>query len=148
MQLQAISLCSRDLASQTVCTLNRVPMPSCYHCLCLSLALHGLWPDSTERPGQCKQSHLSPGTAAVPSRLLFPPAQGHAIADRDDAEGDTLILKQGIIEAAQGHCVLGILLHDHSTRLNNHDTSAEYNGTKAWRSASHEKGTSSSHLLG
>jgi len=106
------------------------------------LALHGLWPVSTERPGQYKQSHLPPGNAAIPGRLLFPPAQGHAIADRDDAEGDTLILKQGIIEAAQGHCVLGILLHDHSTRSNNHVTSAEYNGTKRGAVLHNEKGTS------
>ena len=49
--------------------------------------------------------------------LVSSSAQGHAVSNWYQAEGDTVILEQRIIEAANSHRVLRSILHTGSTEL-------------------------------
>ena len=49
--------------------------------------------------------------------LVFPSAQGHAVSNWYQAEGNTAVLEQCIIEAAKSHRALRSFLHTGSSEL-------------------------------
>ena len=81
------------LHSRTQLT-HRCKLHSCLQAFCLKQDIACGW--------QCARGGMS-------SRLF--PADGHAIPNRNHAEGDAVIMQECIIEAAQCHCVPGCLLH-------------------------------------